>query len=117
MEGKYIFAIVILGIFFVLILVSLAFLEFKRKSDERLQAWIMERYADKNLNKPDYDILSAEEDISDQTIKEEQRIEIISPEEVTKSDEESEPASSAQDSYGKIEVEGIEEITGNYNGN
>ena len=45
MEGKYIFAIIILGIFFVLILISLAFLELKRKSDARLQAWINERYA------------------------------------------------------------------------
>lgn len=114
MEGKYIFALIILGIFFVLILVSLAFLELKRKSEERLQAWINERYSDKNLSTLDYDTVSAEEELPNQAVREEQRVEVIAPEEVAKQNEEEPPA---QESYGKIEVEGIEEITGNYNGN
>ncbi|GEM_PF-4558400 len=114
MEGKYIFAIIILGIFFVLILISLAFLELKRKSDARLQAWINERYANDDLNNFDYDTVSAEEELSNQSIREENNVEIIAPEEVAKQNEE--PEIPVSDSYGKIEVEGIEEITGNYNG-
>lgn len=114
MEGKYIFALIILGIFFVLILISLAFLEFKRKSEAKLQAWIEERYADNNLNKFDYDTDSAEEEIAEQSVSEENSVEIIAPEEVAKQNEE--PEIPVSDAYGKIEVEGIEEITGNYNG-
>ncbi len=114
MEGKYIFAIIILGIFFVLILISLAFLELKRKSDARLQAWINERYANDDLNNFDYDTVSAEEELSNQSIREENNVEIIAPEEVAKQNEE--PEIPVSDVYGKIEVEGIEEITGNYNG-
>ena len=114
MEGKYIFSIIILGIFFVLILISLAFLELKRKSDARLQAWINERYANDDLNNFDYDTVSAEEELSNQSIREENNVEIIAPEEVAKQNEE--PEIPVSDAYGKIEVEGIEEITGNYDG-
>ncbi len=77
MEGKYIFAIIILGIFFVLILISLAFLELKRKSDARLQAWINERYANDDLNNFDYDTVSAEEELSNQSIREENNVQEI----------------------------------------
>ena len=112
MEGKYIFAIVILGLFFLLIFVSFAFLEYARIKDEKLQAWIDERYADKDLNKPDYDHIMSDEEIpAVQTVQE--AVAEVNDIDEDVVDDESIPI----DTYGKIDIEGIEEITGNYEGN
>ena len=107
MEGKYIFALIVLGAFFLLIFISFAFLERGRIKDEKLQDWIKERYNDKNINKYNYDS-EGEEEIPLQNA------------ETTESEDEIEEESVAEvhieDPYGKIDIEGIEEITGNYNG-
>lgn len=111
MDGKYIFAIVILGLFFLLILVSFAFLEFARIKEERLQNWINERYSNKDLNKFDYDTAPDDDEITEQAVPE-----LVN--EFAEVNEETVDAEPDLDgSYGKIDVEGIEEITGNYNGN
>lgn len=112
MDGKYIFAIVILGLFFLLILVSFAFLEYSRVKAEKLQNWISERYSNKDFNRPDYDHVSSDEEIPVVQVVQD----VIN--EVNVADEESveEVPPEIDDSYGKIDVEGIEEITGNYNG-
>lgn len=110
MEGKYIFAIVVLGIFFLLIFVSFAFLEYGRIKEDKLQAWINERYANNELNKPDYDTVAEEEEIPVQAVQESGIDEKVIDEDTA--DDEKVP----DESYGKIDVEGIEEITGNYNG-
>ena len=107
MEGKYIFAIVVLGLFFLLIFVSFAFIEYERLKESKLQAWIDEQYDSKEVKKYDYD--AADED------------ELISAEDTADIDEVTDPVAVAEDTpvddtYGKIDVEGIEEITGNYNG-
>ena len=107
MEGKYIFALIILGTFFLLIFISFAFLERGRIKDEKLQAWIRERYNDKNVNKYNYDS-DGEEEIPLQNAE-------ISEGESDRV-EESVPEVHIEDPYGKIDIEGIEEITGNYNG-
>lgn len=111
MDGKYIFAIVILGLFFLLILVSFAFLEYARKKEEKLQEWINERNSDKDLSKLDYDTVPEDEEIPQQTVFE--SVEDVMEGKETAEDEQPE----IDGSYGKIDVEGIEEITGNYDGN
>lgn len=111
MDGKYIFALVILGLFFLLILISFAFLEYLRKKDEKLQAWINDWYANNDLNKPDYDNITAEEEIPVQSVQE-TVYEAVDTNEETEEDD----LPNLDEAYGKIDVEGIEEITGNYDG-
>lgn len=106
MEGKYIFAIVILGIFFLLIFVSFAFLEYGRIKEAKLQAWIDEQYDNKEVKKYDYDAADEAELITEQDTAAIDKV--TDPVAVT----EDTPA----DTYGKIDVEGIEEITGTYKG-
>lgn len=108
MDGKYIFAIVILGLFFLLILVSFAFLEYARKKEEKLQEWIKERYSNKDLSKLDYDTVPEDEVIPEPTVSEAVK-EVIEGNEDT-----AEEQPDIEGTYGKIDVEGIEEITGNY---
>ena len=112
MEGKYIFAIIILGLFFLLILVSFAFLEYGRKNEEKLQAWIRERYEDKELNKYDYDTVNSDEDFLARSVQS-PVAEVNSA--VEENREDTVPAV-PDEAYDKIDVEGIEEITGNYDG-
>ena len=108
MEGKYIFAIVVLGIFFLLIFVAFVVLERGRIKDEKLQAWISERYNSKEVNKYDYDRVDEEEEIPSA-----QAEAVVDEEEA----EEEPPVDlHLEDAYGKIDIEGIEEITGNYKG-
>lgn len=110
MEWKYIFAIVVLISFFLLVLVSFAFLEYGRIKEERLQAWIKERYADKDLNKYDYDNVTSDDEVVAHSVDETQTDDAESKEEPV---EEVQQVQAVPD---KLEVEGIEEITGNYNG-
>ena len=107
MEAKYIFALIVLGMFFILIFISFAFLELGRVREERLQAWVSERYSDKNINKRDYE---SDDSVEVTPIK----AETVADDVV---DEEEPPAEvPIEDPYAKIDIEGIEEITGNYKG-
>ena len=108
MEFKYIFAIVVLGVFFLLIFVSFAVLEHGRVKDEKLQAWISEWYRSKKVNKYDYDAEQVEEIPV-------QKVEAVANE-VADTVEDVEDEVPVEDPYGKIDIEGIEEITGNYKG-
>ena len=107
MEGKYIFALIILGAFFLLIFISFAILERGRIKDEKLQVWIRDQYNEKNGKQHDYDS-EGEEEISMQ--------EVESVDSGNATVEESVAEVHIEDPYGKIDIEGIEEITGNYNG-
>ena len=109
MEGKYIVAIVVLAVFFVLIFISFAVLEYGRIRKDKLQAWINAQYDSKLVHKYDYDAEDEEDLIPVQ------KMENIA-EEVKKSSEKVAEDAHADDTYGKIDVEGIEEITGNYKG-
>ena len=108
MEAKYIFAIVILGVFFIVIFFSFVFLEYGRVKEAKLQAWIDEQYDSKEVKKYDYDSTDEDELIAvpKATVADE----------VTDELEEVKPEITKEDAYGKIDLEGIEEITGNYNG-
>ena len=106
MEGKYIFALVVLGIFFVLIFVSFAVLEYGRIKEEKLQAWINEQYDSKEVKKYDYDADDEDEFIP---VKKAEPVADEAKDVV-------EEKVAVPDTYGKIDLEGIEEITGNYNG-
>ena len=108
MDGRYIFAIIILGVFFLLIFVSFAVLEYGRIKESKLQAWISEQYDSKEVKKYDYDAEDEEELLLEQ--------ETAATEEVTDVEEEIVEDAPIEDTFGKIEVEGIEEITGTYNG-
>ena len=108
MDGRYIFAIVILGVFFLLIFVSFAVLEYGRIREAKLQEWISEQYDSKEVHKYDYDTEGEDELFPEQ--------ETAATEEVADVGEEIDEDAPVEDTFGKIEVEGIEEITGNYNG-
>ena len=112
MDGKYIFAIVILALFFLLILISFAFLEYARIKNNKLQAWINERYENKDLNRPDYDHFTADEDVpAVQTVQD-----TANDANGADTDDVEEVQPNIEDTFGKIDLEGIEEITGNYTG-
>ena len=107
MEAKYIFALIVLGLFFITVFISFAFLEYGRIKDEKLQAWISDRYNSKDANNYDYD-----------TVDEEELSSVEEAPAVSEAEAEEEPPEEVhiEDPYGKIDIEGIEEITGNYNG-
>ncbi|MDE7439239.1 MAG: hypothetical protein K2N23_01840 [Clostridia bacterium] len=86
-------------------------MEYARIKDDKLQSWINERLNNKDLNRPDYDHITADEEIS--TVQTEQAT-IAEVNAENEENVEDEPV--IDDAYGKIDVEGIEEITGNYNG-
>ena len=108
MEGRYIFALIILGAFFLLIFISFAVLERSRIKDEKLQAWIREQYNEKNVKQYNYDS-DGEVEIPLQKTETAESTD-------NASSEESVAEVHIEDPYGKIDIEGIEEITGNYNG-
>lgn len=108
MEPKYIVAIVALSVFFVLFLIFFVLLAHKRKTEAKLQAWLNEIYSDKNLVKMDYDSVSEEDEIIPEPKEK-------TAEPATETKEEKEEAQTkTTEEYGKLEIEGIEEITGNY---
>ena len=113
MEGKYIFALIVLGVFFLLMFVSFALLEYGRIKDQKLRAWISEQYNKKDVKKYDYDSADGDELIPAR------KAETVT-DEVDDADEvavaEAPVEKPIDEAYGKIDVEGIEEITGNYNG-
>ena len=108
MNGKYIFAIVVFAVFFVLIFISFALLEHERIKEHRKKAWISELYNNKEVKKYDYDSEGEEELVSDQTETD--------VDEVEDTEEEIADVKPPKEEFEKIDVEGIEEITGNYKG-
>lgn len=111
MEPKYIVAIVALSLFFLLFLIFFVLLARRRKMEAKLQAWLSEVYSDKNLLKVDYDSASDE----DEVVRASENRETVSEvEQTAESNEEKEEPTTSDEPYEKLEVEGIEEITGNY---
>lgn len=105
MEPKYIVAIVAVGVFFIFFLIFFMLLAHRRNAEARLQAYIQEFYADKNLVKIDYD--SAADDSVPSLVEGRKPVSAASePEEETQL--------KIEEVFTKTEVEGIEEITGNY---
>lgn len=109
MEAKYIVAIVVLGVFLMIMFVSVVILERGHIKDVKLRTWIREQYSSEDVRKHDYD---SEED-SEEIPEQETETAAEEPLEAVEEDVEEEPP---EEVYGKIDVEGIEEITGNYNG-
>ena len=109
MEFKYIFAIVVLSIFLLLIFISFAILEYGRIKEEKLHAWILERHSSEEVKNYDLEPDSEEEELP------QPKAEATTNEE-NDTEEESTADVPVEDPYGKIDIEGIEEITGNYNG-
>lgn len=109
MEPKYIVAIVALGVFLILFLIFFVLLARRRKMEAKLQAWLHEIYSDDNLIKLDYEDVAGDEtaQTSDRPVRQAADVDYVTREE----SEEVQP----EDAYAKIETEGIEEITGNYN--
>lgn len=112
MEPKYIFAIVALGLFAFLFLIFFALLAHRRKMEAKLQAYLYEVYSDRNLIKSDYDF-SGEESPQSFVVREARTADT----EIFEEEKDGMQQLRMEDIYGKIEIEGIEEITGNYNPN
>ena len=108
MEPKYIVAIVALSVFFILFSIFFILLAHKSKTEAKLQAWLNEIYSDKNLIKIDYDSVSEDDEIV--TAPKETATESAVETTEEKEDMQTKPT----EEYGKLEIEGIEEITGNY---
>ncbi len=111
MELKYIVAIAAGGLFLLLFLINLLVAAHRRKVERQLQDHLDEVYSDKNLAKMEYDSAVYDEETAKMIAKHRQEDEkqvtiydvltdgkLTPPEEV----------------FGKIENEGMEEITGNY---
>lgn len=106
MEPKYIVAIVVLGLFLILMFISVVIIERGRIRDVKLRAWISKKYNDEEVKKYDYDTDDVDDEIPLQKIE-------------TSADEPMDEVEAVveephEEVYGKIDVEGIEEITGNY---
>ena len=80
--------------------------------EAKLQAYLCKMYSDKNLVKSDYDF-SGEEVPQSFVVREERN----SEDEIFEEELEESQQLKMEDVYGKIEIEGIEEITGNYKPN
>lgn len=111
MEAKYIATIVICGTFVLLCLVYMVYALYRRKVELRKQEELRKNYMDKNLADMQYDFAVYDEE----TERMLERGTNVPAEQVTiydvltKND-----APAPEEVFGKIEEEGIEEITGNY---
>ena len=110
MEPKYIVAIVALSVFLVLFLIFFVLLAHRRKMEAKLQAWLHEVYSDRNLVKLDYE--TAGEDLSQSA---ERSIRYADDFDSPNQETNDEVQLKIEEAFTKIESEGIEEITGNYN--
>ena len=111
MEPKYIVAITALSLFCVLFFIFFILLAHRRKAEAKLQAWLHEVYSDRNFIKSDYDAVP----VDDEALK---LIENGMRKAETQNGEKQEAEEvqlKIDDAFNKIEIEGIEEITGNYN--
>ena len=109
MEPKYIVAIVAVGLFAFLFLIFFILLAHRRRMEAKLQAYLYEVYSDKNLIKSDYDF--SDDEVVQPFVVREAR---TSEHEDYKEENEDIQQLKMEDIYGKIDSEGIEEITGNY---
>lgn len=82
----------------------------KRKAEARLQAYISEMYSEKNLVKTDYEFTEDEDAPKTYAVREAR----IGSENFVEEEKDDSQQMKMEDIYGKIEFEGIEEITGNY---
>ena len=112
MEPKYIFAIASVGLFAFLFLIFFVLLARRRKMEAKLQAYLYKVYSDKDLIKSDYDF-SGEETPQSFIVREAR----TADSEIFEEEQDDIQQLKMEDIYGKIEIEGIEEITGNYNPN
>lgn len=110
MEPKYIVAIAALSVFLVLFLIFFVLLAHRRKMEARLQAWLHEVYSDKNLIKLDYE--TAGDDMAQSA---ERGIRYADDYALSNQETSEEVQLKIEEAFTKIESEGIEEITGNYN--
>ena len=110
MEPKYIVAVVSVGLFAILFLIFFMSLVYRRKTEAKLQAYIHEVYSDKSLLKANYESVSDENSPLPDTRRMAHDGRPVMP-----SDEQDETTQlKMEDVFGKMEIEGIEEITGNY---
>ncbi|MDE6442261.1 MAG: hypothetical protein K2L12_05880 [Clostridia bacterium] len=108
MEPKYIVAIAAIGLFSILFLIFFMLLAYRRRVEANLQAYIHEVYSDKNLIKIDYDSAANEE------VPKNCDLFAAFEGSQAKKKEEEETQLKIEEVFSKMEIEGIEEITGNY---
>lgn len=111
MEEKYIVAIVAGGLFLLLFFVFLIVMAHRRNVEKQLQARLDEVYSDKNLVKMEYDFAVYDEETSKMITE----TRAVSEKQVTIYDVLTDgKLTPPEEVFGKIESEGMEEITGNY---
>ncbi len=110
MEPKYIVAITAGGIFLILFLVFIILAAHRQKVEKRLQERLDKEYSNENLAKMEYDFANYD----DETVKMLSADSEKSETQVTIYDVLSEELAQPEEVFGKIESEGMEEITGNY---
>lgn len=111
METKYVIAIVAASIFLLLLLIFLLSYLLRLKKDKEKQAELDKFYLGPNLTKMEYDFSAYDEE----TERLLDRFNSNPEKQVTIDDvlKENKPAAQ-EDSFQKLESEGMEEITGNY---
>ena len=110
MEPKYIVAVVAVGLFAILFLIFFMLLVYRRKTEARLQAYIHEVYSDKSLLKSSYESVS----VDDKSPLPDTRRVAYDGRPLMQNEDSEETQLKMEDVFGKMEIEGIEEITGNY---
>lgn len=111
MESQYIVAIIVGGMFFLLCVVYSVYVLLRYNAKKRLWARLTENYNDVNLAKMQYDFIpEAEEAEHIPEAEEETPDEQVTIYDVLSENKSAQP----EETFTKLEGDGIEEITGNY---
>ncbi len=115
MDVVYIIAIVFGGIFLLLFLICIILWGLAIKRNTARFAAIEEMYASDNLNKMEYDNAFYDDDVADMIYGTAVDTQVTIDEVLTERRAKAAALSAEESVFGKIESEGLEEVTGNYN--
>lgn len=110
MEPQYIVAIAAGSIFLLLFMIFIILSVYKHKAEARIQESLEKQYADENLAKMEYDFAVYDEETARMLSGEDNK----PVTQVSIYDVLSEDLAQPEEVFGKIENDGLEEITGNY---
>lgn len=115
MELIYIVSIVVGSIFGLLVLICIALAAIREQKSENRMAAIRKMYAAPDLNKMEYDTAFYDDDIADMLFGNQPVEKQVTIEEVLTEKNTFNQTAQQESVFSKIDVEGLEEITGNYN--
>lgn len=115
MSLLYIVSIVVGGIFGLMILICIALTAIREQKNETRMAAIEKMYASPDLNKMEYDTAFYDDEIADLLFGSQPVEKQVTIEDVLTEKNSVNQTAQQESVFSKIDVEGLEEITGNYN--